>query len=185
MQKIILVRHAHADWVPDNEDRPLSAQGRADAETLVPLLVETAPDVLYSSPYARARQTIEPLAKALGLEIEEVAGLRERTLAAGAVDDFDAAMRASWEDFDLVHPGGESSTAAQDRVFEAVSNLAARHPHETVLMASHGNVLGLLMHRFDSSFGYEFWQSFTWPDVVRITLMSGGLSLVERLWNSA
>jgi 2,3-bisphosphoglycerate-dependent phosphoglycerate mutase len=183
MQEIILVRHAHADWVPDNEARPLSAQGRADAESLVQLLIETAPDVLYSSPYARARQTIEPLAAALGLEIEEVPGLRERTLAAGAVADFEAAMRASWEDFDLVHPGGESNATAEARIYEAITGLAARHPRETIMLASHGNVLGLLLHRFDSSFGYEFWQSLTWPDVVRITLLSGGLSRVERLWD--
>ena len=185
MQQIILVRHAHADWVPNNEARPLSAQGRKDAESLVPVLVETAPDVIYSSPYARARQTVEPTARALGLPIQEAGGLRERTLADGPVDDFEAAMRASWEDFDLVFPGGESSSASQEVIFETVMDLAARHRDQVLILAGHGNTFGLLMNQFDRSFGYEFWQSLTWPDVLGLTLVSGGLARVERLWNSS
>ena len=181
-QRVVLVRHAHAEWVPGNEARPLSAQGRADAGSLVPLLVELAPDVIYSSPFARARQTIEPTAAALALEIKEAEGLRERTLAEGAVDDFEASMRSSWEDFDLVFPGGESSTASQQLIYDTVMDLAARHPDETLMLAGHGNTFGLLMNRFDRSFGYEFWQSLTWPDVLDLTLESGGLSRLERLW---
>ena len=182
MQRIILVRHAHADWVPGNEARPLSAQGLADAESLVPVLVATAPEVIYSSPFARARQTIEPAAQALGLPVQEVAGLRERTLAEGAVEDFEAAMKASWEDFDIVFPGGESSAMSQQTIFDTVMELATRHRDQTLMLAGHGNTFGLLMNRFDRSFGYEFWQSLTWPDVLELTLVSDGLGRVERLW---
>jgi len=182
MQRIILVRHAHADWVPGNEARPLSAQGMADAEALVPVLVATAPDVIFSSPFARARQTVEPVAQALNLPIQEAAGLKERTLAEGAVEDFEAAMRASWEDFELVFPGGESSAASQETIFDTVMDLAAQHRDQTLMLAGHGNAFGLLMNRFDRSFGYEFWQSLTWPDVLELTLMSGGLARLERLW---
>ncbi|MHC4392785.1 MAG: histidine phosphatase family protein [Planctomycetota bacterium] len=185
MQRIILVRHAHAEWIPGNEARPLSPQGLEDAQTLVPLLVPEAPHAIYSSPFARARQTIEPTAEALGLEVEEVAGLRERTLAEGAVEDFEAAMAASWEDFDLVFPGGESSSDSRELIYQTVIDLAARHRDDVIMLAGHGNTFGLLMNRFDRSFGYEFWQSLTWPDVLALTLESGGLSRVERLWSPA
>jgi 2,3-bisphosphoglycerate-dependent phosphoglycerate mutase len=183
MQRIILVRHAHAEWVPGNEARPLSPQGLEDAQALVPLLVSEAPDAIYSSPFARARQTIEPTAKALGFEVEEVAGLRERTLAEGAMEDFEAAMAASWDDFDLVFPGGESSATSRELIYQTVMDLASRHRNEVIMLAGHGNTFGLLMNRFDRSFGYEFWQSLTWPDVLALTLVSGGLSRVERLWS--
>ena len=184
MLEIILVRHAHAEWVAD-EARPLSAAGRRDAERLVPLLESLGPDTLYSSPFVRARQTIEPLAERLGMPIEEIEGFRERTLAAGAVPDFEGAMLASWQDFSLTFPGGESSVAAQDRIHAAFESLVERHSKKRLIVATHGNVLGLLFNRFDPTHHYEFWQSITWPDVFRVSVDAGRVVGIERLWNGS
>lgn len=182
MLEVVLVRHAHAEWVPD-ETRPLSAEGRRDAERLVPLLVSIAPDTLYSSPYVRARQTIEPLAERLALPIEEIEGFRERTLADGAVPDFEGAMLASWQDFSLAFPGGETSSEAQERIHAAFEELTARHATGTVIVATHGNVLALLFNRFDPKHHYEFWRSITWPDVFRLSVDDGRVASIERLWD--
>ena len=172
MLELVLVRHAHAEWVAD-EARPLSAEGRRDAERLVPLLEATGPDALYSSPYPRARQTLEPLSEHLRMPIEEIDGFRERTLADGAVPDFEGAMLASWQDFSLTFPGGESSAAAQSRIHAAFESLVAQHRAGTVMVATHGNVLALLFNRFDPSHHYEFWRSITWPDVFRVSVEAG------------
>jgi len=182
MLEIVLVRHAHAEWVAD-EARPLSAEGRRDADRLVPLLEEQGPDVLYSSPFVRARQTIEPLAERLGMPIEEIEGFRERTLADGAVPDFEGAMLASWQDFSLTFPGGESSRAAQGRIHAAFESLVAQHAEETLIVATHGNVLGLLFNRFDPTHHYEFWRSITWPDIFRVSVEAGRVVDIERLWD--
>lgn len=182
MPEVVLVRHAHADWVAD-EARPLSSEGWRDAERLVPLLEATAPDALYSSPYPRARQTIEPLATHLAMPIEEIEGFRERTLADGAVPDFEGAMLASWQDFSLTFPGGESSNEAQERIHTAFWDLVERQPEGAALVATHGNVLALLFNRLDSAYHYEFWQSITWPDVFRLSVSAGEVVGVERLWN--
>lgn len=56
---LLLVRHAHADWQPD-ETRPLSEVGRRDAARVAGVLSPLAPTSIYSSPYRRARQTVEP-----------------------------------------------------------------------------------------------------------------------------
>ena len=57
--------------------------------------------------------------------IEIDSDLRERHLSAGPLDDFTAALEATWRDFDLVHAGGESSAAAQARVSRAIRRIAA------------------------------------------------------------
>ena len=44
-----LVRHAHAHWTPD-EDRPLSARGRRDAERVAGVLCAYPIIALYASP---------------------------------------------------------------------------------------------------------------------------------------
>src|SRR5437588_2192990 len=71
---ILLVRHARAgsrkNWDGPDEERPLSKKGRRQAEGLVERLGGYPAKRVLSSPYVRCIQTVEPLAKQLGVEIE-------------------------------------------------------------------------------------------------------------------
>jgi len=77
----VLVRHAsagkRADWGRDDRLRPLDARGRRQAAALVELLRVVAVRRVVSSPYVRCLETVEPLAAALGLAIEEDDSLAE------------------------------------------------------------------------------------------------------------
>ena len=70
---VVLVRHAkagkRADWHGDDNDRPLNAVGRAQAQRLASFLQHFAPDRLVAAHPVRCVQTLQPLARALGLEI--------------------------------------------------------------------------------------------------------------------
>jgi phosphohistidine phosphatase SixA len=70
----ILLRHAWAGkrsgWPGDDRLRPLDERGRRQAEALVPLLLAHGVERVHSSPYVRCVETVEPLAAALGIEIE-------------------------------------------------------------------------------------------------------------------
>ena len=70
----VLVRHASAghrlDWEHDDRLRPLDARGRRQSADLVALLRPLGVRRILSSPYVRCVQTVEPLAAALGLEVE-------------------------------------------------------------------------------------------------------------------
>lgn len=182
--EILMVRHAHAEWVPD-EERPLSPRGRRQAAVVARLLEPRRPEIVYSSPYPRSVQTVEPLAEALEVPIELVEGLRERTLAEGPVVDFEAAMRQSWDDFACCFPGGETSAAAQERVWAAFQALLARHDRGVIAAGTHGNILALLMNRIDPAHDYEFWCSLSWPDVYVLTVEDGRVRDIERLWDAA
>jgi 2,3-bisphosphoglycerate-dependent phosphoglycerate mutase len=102
-----LIRHAHADWTPD-EDRPLSSRGRVDALTLARRLGETPVGAIYSSPFRRAIETIEPLAWACGLDAVLVDDLRERTLVVPPGASFEDALAAAWGSPDVGVGGSES-----------------------------------------------------------------------------
>ncbi|GAA1480995.1 NUDIX hydrolase [Gordonia sinesedis] len=73
---MLLVRHAKAGqrsrYVGDDRLRPLDAEGRAQADALVPLLVAFGVDRLSSAPRLRCEQTLEPMAALLdsGIVIE-------------------------------------------------------------------------------------------------------------------
>lgn len=69
-----VVRHAKAGsrrrFDGDDELRPLSRNGRPQAEGLVGLLTHRDVARVLTSPYTRCIQTVEPLAAHLGLDVE-------------------------------------------------------------------------------------------------------------------
>jgi len=77
----LLVRHARAGsrkgWEGPDVERPLSKKGRRQADGLVEVLEPYGVKRILSSPYIRCSQTVEPLAEALGLEIEVRSELAE------------------------------------------------------------------------------------------------------------
>ncbi len=70
----VLVRHAAAgkrrEWDGDDRLRPLDERGRRQAAALVELLGLLGFRRVVSSPYVRCVETVEPLAAALGVEVE-------------------------------------------------------------------------------------------------------------------
>jgi 8-oxo-dGTP diphosphatase len=81
-----LVRHAkagdRAGWEGNDRLRPLSEQGRRQADALVGLLNGSALEAVLSSPYLRCVQTVEPLAQHFRLSVQPEADLGEGAGAA-------------------------------------------------------------------------------------------------------
>lgn len=75
------MRHATAGerdaWVGDDGLRPLDERGRRQAQALVAELADFPVDRVLSSPYLRCVQTVEPLARARGLVVEDTQALAE------------------------------------------------------------------------------------------------------------
>jgi 8-oxo-dGTP diphosphatase len=87
--KHYVVRHAHAGdrrhWKGPDEERPLSPKGRRQAKRLTELLADKRIKKIWSSPFLRCVQTVEPLAERLGLPVEIAPELAEGTGATGVL----------------------------------------------------------------------------------------------------
>jgi 8-oxo-dGTP diphosphatase len=83
---LLLVRHAKAgsrrDWDGPDEERPLDSQGRRQARQLAAVLPVFGPLELHSAERVRCRQTLEPLAERLGLEVRPLPELGEEEYSA-------------------------------------------------------------------------------------------------------
>ena len=75
------MRHAKAGdrsrWDGDDAFRPLSAAGRAQADSLVAQLLPHGPARILSSPSTRCVQTVQPLAGACDAKVEDEPSLAE------------------------------------------------------------------------------------------------------------
>ena len=182
MNSLYLVRHAHADWVAD-EQRPLSKQGMSDALRVADLLAAKPITALYASPARRAAQTIEPLAARLNKPITTVHDLRERELSRTPVPNFLEAIQHVWAHPQAALPGGEPNSAAQRRGIAVIEALVHQHPSEQIVVATHGNLLALILQHYDGSVGFAFWQALTMPDVYQLSIDAGRPPAIQRLWS--
>jgi 2,3-bisphosphoglycerate-dependent phosphoglycerate mutase len=179
---LFLVRHAHSVWTRD-ETRPLSDKGRIGAHKVTEVLRSFPISRIFSSPSARAQQSVTPLAKQLGIVIQPEADLRERNLGNWVKGGFEDAVKTTWDDASFAHPGGESNSSAQERGVAVVNKIVSMYPDETTVLATHGNLLALILQHFDPSVGFEFWQTLTMPDIYRLDISTGSSVSVERVWS--
>jgi phosphohistidine phosphatase SixA len=71
---VLLVRHADIDLPPPpgSNDPPLNAAGRARAEALAHVAGRAGVTTIFTSPFVRTKQTVEPLAARSGLRPRQV-----------------------------------------------------------------------------------------------------------------
>lgn len=181
MQVFYLVRHAHAEWEPD-ENRPLSSRGLQDAWRVADILADRPITTAFSSPYLRARQTVEPLAVRLGLRICSDERFRERELGRWRAPSFEEAVRRTWMDMDFAYPGGETNRQAQARAVQVLQELIAKDFQGHVLIGTHGNLLALMLAYYDPTVDYEFWRALSMPDIYQLEVEKVDDARFLRLW---
>lgn len=149
--RILLLRHATHDLIGRAlagrmRDFTISEAGRAQARALVEPLARMRPGALYSSPQPRARDTVQPLAQRLGMEVHIDPAFDEIDFGEWTGLTFDALHQRGepWREWverrSAAHPpGGEAFAAVVHRACAGVQALAERHPDQTVLIASHGD----------------------------------------------
>jgi broad specificity phosphatase PhoE len=78
---VYLVRHGKAGrrkaWSGDDGLRPLSKAGRTQARTLAKALADAGITRIVSSPFVRCRETVEPLAQRIGIDVALADALAE------------------------------------------------------------------------------------------------------------
>lgn len=130
----------------------LDERGRSQAEQLARRLAPVRPTAIYSSPLERCVQTVEPLAAICRLTIVEHDGLIEMHAGSWTGKPLARLRRLkAWSDVQqrpatFRFPGdGESFAEARDRALAEVHRIARRHRRGRVVMATHGDILRVLL----------------------------------------
>lgn len=153
MTRVYLIRHGQTDWNAEGRyqgqiDSVLSTLGREQAARLAEALAAVPFRAIYSSPLSRARDTAAAIAAVHSLPVRPLDRLREVGMGEweGLTSEeitarFGDILRARRRDPERVTPGGgETLAELRARGIEAVGEMVARHPGETVAAIAHGGL---------------------------------------------
>lgn len=150
--RISIVRHGQTEWnlaqrIQGTTDIPLDFTGRAQAAETGARLRQRHWDVIISSPLSRAEETARIIAGELGLtrpELDE--GMTERHH--GEMEGLTFTERQKSFPNGVPVPGLETRQHVLDRVLPALARLAQVHEGKSVLVVSHGGIIGTLLRHF-------------------------------------
>jgi len=156
--RLLLVRHAESVWNAEGRwqgqaDPALSPRGRQQARALAARLAGEAVEVVVASDLARAAETAQIAASALGLvarldprlrehDVGAWSGLTHAEIAARWPEDY-ARFRAG--DAELRPGGGESRHTLAARVARAAAEIAVEHRGRRVVVVSHAGWIRALV----------------------------------------
>jgi 2,3-bisphosphoglycerate-dependent phosphoglycerate mutase len=152
MNTFYLVRHAEPDhsWTEEST-RPLSKSGIEDRSKIVEYFTNKKIDLLYSSPYKRAFDTVKVLADFHKINILIDERLKERI--AGNDSNNKESFYKRWEDFNYAESGGESIGDVQNRNIEFIKEIDSKYNKKTIVVGTHGTALSSILNYYNTNFG--------------------------------
>lgn len=160
MTTIYLIRHAEAEGnyyrrIQGHWDGRITALGMRQIDALAERMKDIPIDGVYSSDLSRTKTTAQAILKYHELELHTDSRLREIAMGSwegrswGDVMYEDPVQYANFGDdpANWCIEGGESWKGLQERIYNAVVDIAARHDGETIAIVSHGTAIRALMCR--------------------------------------
>jgi len=156
MTTVYFVRHAEPNYENHNDRlRELSSKGLKDRELVTNFLNDKHIDIVLSSPYKRAFDTVRHFAKKIGVSISEVEEFKERKIGDEWIEDFNGFSKKQWEDFTYKLPDGESLEEVQNRNIVALDRVLEKYKNKNIVVGSHGTALSTIINYYDKNFRYS------------------------------
>ena len=156
MTTIYFVRHAEPNLSNhDDKSRELSPKGLQDRKLVSEYLKDKGIDLVISSPYKRAIDTLVDFADLMDMEIVLEDRFKERKVGNEWIADFEAFTKRQWLDFDYKLFDGECLAEVQERNVEALREVLETYDGKNIVIGSHGTALSTIINHYDPSFGYS------------------------------
>jgi len=151
--QIYFIRHAEADNSYENDRlRPLTKDGINESIKLCDRFNDIKIDDFYSSPYLRAINTIEPLAKKMNKKIITVENLREVKMPFAEMKNLDEYCTKHWNNFSFKYYNCESFMEVQKRNIDVIEKLILQNQEKSIIIGTHGIALSTIINYYDKNF---------------------------------
>lgn len=156
MTTVYFIRHAQPDFsVKNDTERPLSEKGHNDCVLVAKFLKNKKIDIIFSSPYKRAIDTVSGFAGNMNLPVNIIHDFRERKVDNIWIDDFMAFSERQWADFSYKLSDGECLAEVQCRNISALNNVLNEHKEKNIVIGTHGTALSTIINYYDNTYGYQ------------------------------
>ncbi|AWE07163.1 histidine phosphatase family protein [Lysinibacillus sp. 2017] len=177
--KLYIIRHCAAEG--QAPDANLTEDGEKMSHELSKRLADYEIELVVSSPYKRAIDTIKPFVSEHNIEWKIDERLKERILSSENLSDWLEKLKQTYEDQNLKFTEGESSNEATERIIGLVNELLSSN-HSSAAIITHGNIMSLLLNHYRKDFGFDEWQLLSNPDVFLLEMLEESIQL-KRIWN--
>ena len=179
MTTVYFIRHAQADNSNhDARNRPLTEKGLADRKMVTDFLQDKAIDIVLSSPFKRAVDTIADFAERNNFDIETIEDFRERKSDSDWVRDTDfwPFIERQWADFSYSLSDGECLAEVQERNIAALNGVLTRFKNKNIVIGTHGTALSTIINYYDPKYGFKDFMEMVniLPWIVRIDFNDDG-----------
>ena len=170
-KKINLIRHGKASMEGSDRKRNLDEDGKVQAISLCKKIkkeFQKKKIKIFSSPFARAVQTVENLSQDMNVQIEQTASLEEIKMGKDTQLSKHQIIEKMWADKDFKTEDGVSQ-------FEHVNNIKIEldkifddfyDSEYDLILVSHGNSIGIILkYFFNIQFAFEDWKKISMPDM--------------------
>lgn len=160
MTKIIFIRHGQTYWNEKKKyqgqtDIPLNEKGIMQAEIVAQKLRKEKIDAIYASNLQRAYKTAEIIALEHDLTVHRRSGLNEFSFGVlegktyqDLKNDYPELLEWFKNPKNMNIPEAELITDLQERAVAVVKDIVENHEDETVLVASHGLTIAVILSYF-------------------------------------
>ena len=170
-KKIYLIRHGKASMEGSDRQRNLDEDGKVQAISLCKKIKKEFQDKkikIFSSPFARAVQTVENLSQDMNVQIEQIASLEEIKMGKDSQFNKHQIIEKMWEDKDFKTEDGVSQSEHVNNIkveLDKIFNDFYDNEYDLILV-SHGNSIGIILkYFFKIQFVFEDWKKISMPDM--------------------
>jgi broad specificity phosphatase PhoE len=175
MRKLILVKHAPPDVVPDlpPDKWVLSAKGHDLCNTLADRLAAHEPAVIVASEEPKAAETARLVAERLNVPWHTAPSLHEHdrsNVPHMRSGEFISMMELFFRRPGELTLGRETANQARERFEAAVQGVVDGQDDGNIAVVSHGTVIALMLEGRDSRGGFATWRAMGLPSFAVLSL---------------
>ena len=170
-KKIYLIRHGKASMEGSDRERNLDEDGKIQAISLCKKIKKEFHDKkikIFSSPFARAVQTVENLSQDMNVQIEQIVSLEEIKMGKDSQLTKHQIIEKMWEDKNFKTEDGVSQSEHVNNIkveLDKIFNDFYNNEYDLILV-SHGNSIGIILkYFFNIQFVFEDWKKISMPDM--------------------
>lgn len=171
MNNFIICRHCKSSMEGLEHERKLDLDGIAQSNSLSKKISNRVDSstVIYSSPFVRAMQSLEPLVKdKSSIRIFPDDALKEINIGKSLDLTKHEIIKKMWDNGNFKVQNGESQVECYLRLQPFLEKvfLEFKDQNKNIILVTHGNLIGIILkYFFKLDFNFESWKKISMPDM--------------------